>query len=84
VTRGRRRVAEHAVFAKAGDLVGESELWTVGRQRTTTAVCRSRVRAWRVGARELEHLCLKFPQFCLRLARIFVQRGETNISAPPT
>jgi CRP/FNR family transcriptional regulator, cyclic AMP receptor protein len=77
-------IVEHDAYAKAGDLIGEIGLWTVGHRRTATAICRSRVRAWRVSYSELEQLCLQNPQFCLSLARIIVQRYETNISAPPT
>jgi hypothetical protein len=42
------------------------------------------VRAWRVSYSEPEQLSLQNPQLCLSLARIIVQRYETNVSAPPT
>ena len=74
-------VPEHDASAKAGDLLGEIGLLTTGNRRTASAICRTDVRAWRIGFAELEQLCLQNPDFCLHMARIIVQRYEANLGA---
>ena len=72
-------VPEHQASARAGDLLGEIGLLTTANRRTASAVCRTEVRAWRIGFAELEQLCVQNPEFCLHMARIIVQRYEANL-----
>jgi CRP/FNR family cyclic AMP-dependent transcriptional regulator len=74
-------INEHNAVASSGALLGEIGLLTRENRRTASATARSDVRAWRISYTDLEQLCIQNPAFCLHLARIIVQRYQTNLAS---